>query len=79
MTQKPHESMSDLEFIEHFMEVGVDGIIAEREERGRRLAERFQDLRGLEFGIFLQRLDDLGVALDFVTKYALYNTINESR
>lgn len=73
---KPHEAMGDKEFIRHAADVGVEGIIAEREARGRQLASRFADLRGLPFEAFLERLAEQGHWFDFITASTLYETLN---
>jgi hypothetical protein len=70
---KAHESMGDEEFLDHVNEVGIDGIIAEREQHGERLAQRYSDLpKGLTWVEFLLHREIADLDLDFITAHQMF-------
>jgi hypothetical protein len=70
---KAHESMDDIEFLNHVTEVGISGIVKEREERGKRLARRYKDIpKDLSYEEFIEYPDISDLGLDFITSCEMY-------
>ena len=56
----------------------VENIIAERTQRGKKLAKRFSDFpKGLSYTDFLERCFDEGLSLDFITSSEMFNEYEE--
>ena len=66
--------MDDLEYMRYAMERGVDGVIADRTARGKRLAQRFSDLpKGMSSMEFMGHPEVADLDLDFITASEMYD------
>ena len=50
--------------------------IARREAAGKKLAEKFPEWRGLDYGEFLLKLDETGLDLPFITACTMHEELN---
>ena len=57
----------------------VNNEIARRTGNARQLAQRYTELRGLPYEVFLDRLFALGVEVDFITSSEMHTALNEEK